>query len=1030
MKRFFCYIALYLLLLFSSNAAFSQFGQNKVQYRTFDWKFIQTQHFDIYFYDNATELADFCAIHAEKALQSIETTLNYQIEKRVPIIIYNSKNEFQQTNTVNTFLPEGIGGVTELFKNRVILPFLGDLRQFRHVIHHELVHAVLNNLFYAGTFQSAVSTGNTLDIPIWMNEGLAEYESIGELDTETDVFMRDLALSENLVNIENISGYLSYRAGQSFYWYIDEKYGKDRIGELINRYKVIGRLNEAFKSTFNKDVEEFSEEWKKAVKRYYLPDIEKYKNPDEFSERLTFAKKERTYYNSSPAISPDGKRFAYISAKDGLTYGIYIQSLDNRKDVEKLVSSFRQQDFEELNILTPGISWSPDAKKLAISAKAGGEDAIYIVNSDNGDYEKLLFNLASITSVSWSPDGKKLAFIGSGPKGSDLYVHNLQSKKTENLTKDLLSDHNPVWSWDSQRIFFLSDRGNILNSRESEQIRIRDMGLPRPDIFSYNLSDNTISRITNSPGLMKTSYVLSPDNKRMLYVSDKNGISNIYLLELESGKEKPITNSLNGITQLTITPDGIDLLFASQVDIGFDIYRLRNPFELTIDRDTLINTKLREAESEKALAKERITQFSNNESDSGQVVLKGYGNFEIEFSRQQIVKANPDAIRIFKDASTQYQSPDSAFVPKDYRISFTPDVVMSNPSVNTFYGFQGSFQMLFSDLMSNHQIYLAANLWLDLKNSNIFGAYSYLSKIIDYQFAGYHNSIFNYGSGNQLLRFRNYGAMMTASYPFDLFRRLEWGLKWSIVSRENVSIPSDPSMDRMLFIPNVKFVFDNALWGYTSPIKGSRYFINIMASPKLTNNGLSFIKIDFDHRYYLPIVTNYLTFVNRIAGGTSLGPNPQRSFLGGTENWINSTFLYGRLPFENPEDFEFTQIIMPLRGHPVNSIRGSHYFLINTEIRFPILAAIATGPLPVLLHNITGVGFIDIGGAWSGPYSSFKSAIKDNNGNPIPNNLRMAIGTGIRSILLGLPFKLDIAWRNEFTGWSKPEYMFSLGFDF
>ncbi len=1010
----------------------AQFGKNKVQYRNFHWKYLQTVHFDIYFYDDANTLANLCAFEAEKSLSSIEELLNYKIEKRIPIIIYNSKNEFQQTNVIGQYMPEGIGGVTELFKNRVVLPYLGDLKQFEHVIHHELVHAVLNLMFMGGTFQTAISTNSMQQVPIWMNEGLAEYESIGGLDTPTDMFMRDLTISEKLMDLEKISGYFAYRAGQAFYWYIDKKYGRKRVGELVNKLKIFKNINQAFKSTFNKDLESFSEEWKKALKRFYLPDIAKYKTPDEFAVRLTYAKKNKTYYNSSPSISPKGDRFAFITARDGL-YAIYIQDINNPENVEKLVSSFREQDFEELNVLTPGISWNPQGTKLAISAKSGGEDAIFIVDVEDGDYDKIKLGISSITSVTWSPDGKKLAFIGSGPNGSDVYVYDFRTKRTVKITDDIFSDHYPVWSWDSRQIYFLSDRGDFTNPENfPERIKIWEIELGEMDIFRYDFRTKEITRITHTPEYKKTSLVLSPDNKQILYLSDKNGILNIYKLNLADGREVPITNSMNAISQLSITPDGSDLLFASQVELGFDIYQIRDPFGIVLQPDTLENTKFRESLIKKSELKKKLVAINDSTENKTKVEkFIGYGNFKVEFSRQKVIGPNPDAVQTYDDNLTQNTiSSDTTFAVKDYRVSFSPDVVLGNPNFSTFYGFQGSFQMMFSDLMGNHRIYIAANLWLDLKNSNLFASYSYLGNIIDYEVDVFHNSIMTYGNSLYLFRFRNYGGALRASYPFDMFRRLEWGVILINLMRENVDLPTEPSLTRFLFVPNVKYVYDDVLWGFAAPSKGTRYFVEAKASPKLTSNGLAFVKLDFDFREYLPIVRHYLTFVFRGAGGTSLGPDPQRSFLGGTENWINAEFAGGRLPFEEPEDFVFEKIIMPLRGFPVNAIRGHHYFLSNVELRFPILAALATGPLPVILQGLTGVGFMDIGGAWYGAYSDFQATTTLPDGNKIPRDLLMSLGIGVRSFILGLPFKLDIAWRNEIGSWSKPYYMFSLGYDF
>jgi hypothetical protein len=129
------------------NSVYAQgFGQNKVQYKDFNWRFIQSEHFDVYFYDGGYDIARFTAEVAESAYVAIQYDFQYDLVERVSIIAYNSHNDWQQTNVVNAYLYEGIGGVTELFKNRVVVPYEGSYSQFRHVIHHELVHAIMNDM--------------------------------------------------------------------------------------------------------------------------------------------------------------------------------------------------------------------------------------------------------------------------------------------------------------------------------------------------------------------------------------------------------------------------------------------------------------------------------------------------------------------------------------------------------------------------------------------------------------------------------------------------------------------------------------------------------------------------------------------------------------------------------------------------------------------------------------------------------------------------------------------------------------------
>ncbi|MDX1420777.1 MAG: peptidase S9, partial [Rubricoccaceae bacterium] len=135
-----------------ADAQYFRFGKNRVQYEGLDWRYLQSEHFDVYFYERERSapggrvLADFTARAAEDAYRDVAELFNYEISDRIPILVYHSHNDFAVNNAAP--LPdyaEGIGGVTELFKNRIAVPFTGDWRDFRRVVHHELVHAVVND---------------------------------------------------------------------------------------------------------------------------------------------------------------------------------------------------------------------------------------------------------------------------------------------------------------------------------------------------------------------------------------------------------------------------------------------------------------------------------------------------------------------------------------------------------------------------------------------------------------------------------------------------------------------------------------------------------------------------------------------------------------------------------------------------------------------------------------------------------------------------------------------------------------------
>jgi outer membrane protein assembly factor BamA len=102
---------------------------------------------------------------------------------------------------------------------------------------------------------------------------------------------------------------------------------------------------------------------------------------------------------------------------------------------------------------------------------------------------------------------------------------------------------------------------------------------------------------------------------------------------------------------------------------------------------------------------------------------------------------------------------------------------------------------------------------------------------------------------------------------------------------------------------------------------------------------------------------------------------------------------------------------------------GSRFALLNAELRFPLLVALWTSPLPLILQAMTGCFFLDAGALWSEPGRSSPSSGS--------GELLLSVGTGIRLALFGFPLKLDVAWRYAGAGnFSKPVYLLSLGYDF
>src|SRR5690606_25208348 len=117
------------------------FGRNKVQYRSFDFKILQTDRFDIYYYPEEIEAAHIVARMAERWHARLSRLFGHDLRGRQAIILYAAGAHFRQTNTIDGAIGEGTGGVTESIKRRVVLPMAGSLADTDHVLGHELVHA-------------------------------------------------------------------------------------------------------------------------------------------------------------------------------------------------------------------------------------------------------------------------------------------------------------------------------------------------------------------------------------------------------------------------------------------------------------------------------------------------------------------------------------------------------------------------------------------------------------------------------------------------------------------------------------------------------------------------------------------------------------------------------------------------------------------------------------------------------------------------------------------------------------------------
>lgn len=1088
-----------------ANAQYFSFGKNRVQYKDFDWRYIQSEHFDVFYYQTKNyDLANFTAYALEASLKQMSEDFSHEIADRIQVIIYDSHNDFSQTNVVP--LPvnaEGIGGVTDAYKNRITMPFTGNFQEFRSTLHHELEHAVINDMFYGGSVQSRLS-GNALQIPLWYNEGMAEYTSLG-WDTNTDMWIRDAVINNYLPPIQRIYGLFNYRGGQSIWNFIAEEYGRPKITEIMQALHTQRNLEIAFQRSLGLNLEEFNERWHDFYRERYLPEVANREDLSEFSDLLTERGKSGTF-NTSPAMSPQGDKIAMITNERGYNDVVVISAITGKK-IKTLIKGEDNVNFEELNILNPNLSWSPNGEKLALSTKSKGSDNLAIVDYQTGKVRMVEFpKVDAIGSVAWSPDGDKIAFDGNIGPLQDIYVYNLKTQAFNNVTNDAISDYQPAWGADSETIYFVSHRGDEvrLNNVKNTSRLLLDNDIYSSDIYAVKVGSSRAQRLTKTPLWDEKQPVTSRDGK-LFYISDENGIPNVYLMNLEDRTSTPLTDLQTGVLQISVSSDA-SRLAVNSINKGYsDIFMIRSPLTRMKDEPLEPNhwakRRAKESQGERVPATAYVQQMlkttpidqtsltsavaslvnpvpkdavedtvsSTVTQDTTTAQPEENEGNTIDF-RNYVFESSVDEDTAFANKyldESQFdlkdnQTDDGRYIPKNYRLKFSTDLIYAGGNFSTSYGTYGITQIQFSDLLGNHQISFGTNLNLDLRNSTYFLQYGYLENRTDWLFSFFHNSSNFQDFVGQLYRIRSYGGAINMRYPIDKFRRVDASLSMIEIAQDYSLAYADISQNQTTTFayPQVIFTSDKTLPGFITPTAGSRYSVSLTGSPPITDETLRFVSVLGDYRKYFNLGSRY-SFAIRGSGAASFGRDSQTFFMGGRLGWINQQWSSRSIPFEGGARF-LTQPALPLRGHPYNAIYGDRFTLLNAEFRFPIFAALLPGPLPVLpLYNLTGVAFVDAGMAWGQDVvyeyrdaqgnsltQTFNDAdldfklsqerfetIRTGSGDfEVPVNdgdILMGAGFGLRTIVFGFPLRYDVGWPYYRDGFkSDPIHYISIGIDF
>ncbi len=927
------------------------FGRNKVQYETFDFEVIKTEHFDVYYYPEELEAARMAGRMAERWYARLSLILEHELSGRQPLIVYASHPHFVQTNAIPGDLGEGTGGVTEIFKRRVVLPFAGPLKETDHVLGHELVHAFQFDI--TGSGKPGVTSGipGAVRLPLWFIEGMAEFLSLGPEDAHTAMWMRD-ATRTHLPTLQELGSYqfFPYRYGQALWSYLAGRYGDEVVGRVLKATRTAGDAFQALYRVIGPAVNTLSEQWHATIREAYTDSVIEARQIPVGRELLS---ESRTggRLNIAPELSPDGTKLIYLSEKDLFSIDMFLADARTGKTIRKITKTASDPHFESLQFINSAGAWAPDNRRFVFGAITEGQPVLTIVDTEKGKkLRELKFDdLGEVFNPTWSPDGKYIVFTGMYGGLTNLYMYDLELDQLSQLTNDSFAEIHPAWSPDGGQIAFSTDRFTS--------------DVDRLQFGNYRLAvmDFETRRIEELPTFAEGKSInpqWAPDGRSVYFISDRDGVSNIYRLDLAELEVNQVTDVFTGISGITSISPAVSSAHDADA-IAYSIYEGGRYDVFVVDTARVLAGG----------------PLSDSNARTNMAILPPEDRVT-------------DDLAILLDDYDSGLADDQGFQEEDYHPGLSldyvaqPYLVAGSDRFGTFVG--GGAALFWSDMLGNHNLATALQVNGSFKDIQALVGYENRAhrwnwggvvQQVPYVIGGVSQGVVQQDGQNQfveqLVKFRqiNRDVIGTLSYAFNRSRRVEFqgGFRNITFEQETKtrffnadgSFLNEVSQDTTFDSFNLgqftaALVYDNSIFGATGPLMGQRY--RIEATPIM--GSLNYVNVLGDFRRYVMVKKPY-TLAWRVLHFGRYGTDSENDrltplFLG----YPNLIRGYDDGTFNGREECNQD-------GCPIfERLFGTKLAVANFELRFPIWAALGGsgfyGFLPVDF-----IAFADAGIAWS-----------------------------------------------------------------
>lgn len=821
----FCKCAFFVFLLYATPQFLSaqvnsvEFGKNRIQHKKFIWKFYQSPNFNTYTSQGGVELGKFVAQIAEDELRPIENFIEYSLQRRANIVVYNNYNDYKSTNIGLGSDWQNAGGTTKLVNNKLVVYFDGNHDHLRLQIKEGIARVLTDNLLFGDDIGEFASNQALLDLPKWMVDGYVAYAA-QPWSTEKDDQLKSAMLSGRYKNFYQFAFEKPLLAGQAFWNYIGEKYRKENITYLLYLSRIYKNVNNACLRICKKKFKEILNDFMVFQQNRYITDIRQRRNQVKGSLTVSEDVTNRDYLRFQVNPNPKSNTYAALEFRKGI-YSVKL--VDNFYDTKTLLKSGVLTRQGDINPNYPIMAWDGKGSRLLVIYWEGGKIKMFVYDNiaRYKRFKQTIEGFDQILDASFMLDANTLVMSAVKNGHTDIYTYKIEEQKSTQITNDIYDDLDPT-------VVAFPNRVGIIfaSNRPSSNAPSTDTVLPsryRYNIFMVDILNNSkekqIAQLTNIKS-GNARFPMQYNTNHFTFVSDENGIGNRWagffatqrngldtlyyigdeILRNPSPKEFdstlvawqkqepdsvsyfqvfkdstytfPITNYQSSLLETRIAGDkGQVSEVRREGDFKF-VYKLKVD-EVALNKR---NVNPRPSEYMKRLNDERknaagkaITYKSKPASDTAKKVVKDFFQNEFEDEKLDTTK-KLNTIPLFTQTKTSTLSKSKLF---DYSRKFNADYALVGFSNNI--------------LINRYQPYAGGSGPIQLNNGNDFN-FTFrvgVSELMeDIRFIGGFRFGTNLADKDLMLSFQNYRG------------KIDWGFTYY---RSNVSNFFNTSFNNMLY---------------------------------------------------------------------------------------------------------------------------------------------------------------------------------------------------------------------------------------